>query len=76
MANEEKTKVSVTKDVKREIDLLAANEQRPVYILVEEMVEMYKSAKAGKKTRVDVVEVIRRQSPPFSKKNVEMPEAV
>lgn len=59
MAIEDKTKVTVSKEVKREIDLLAANEQRPVYDLVEEMVEIYKSAKTGKRGPVDVSDVIR-----------------
>lgn len=58
MANDEKSKVSVNKDTKREIDLLAAHEQRPVYVVVEEMVELYKSTKAGKKSPVTISEVI------------------
>lgn len=62
MAEEEKTKVSVTKDVKREIDLLAADEQRPVYILVEDMVEIYKRHKTGKKSPVDIADAISRRS--------------
>lgn len=61
MAEEEKTKVGVTKDVKREIDLLAADEQRPVYILVEDMVEIYKRHKTGKKSPVDIADAIRRK---------------
>ena len=56
--NDEKAKVSVNRDTKREIDLLAAHEQRPVYVVVEEMVEIYKSSKTGKKGPVDVTEVI------------------
>lgn len=61
MAEEEKTKVSVTKAVKREIDLLAADEQRSVYILVEDMVEIYKRHKTGKKSPVDIADAISRK---------------
>lgn len=40
-------KVAVKRDMKREIDLIAADEQRPVYVVVEEMVNMYKAQKRG-----------------------------
>jgi hypothetical protein len=66
---EEKTKVSVTRDVKREIDLLAADEQRPVYILVEDMVEIYKRHKTGKKSPVDIADAISRKSDKRNRSN-------
>lgn len=64
----EKTKISVTKPVKREIDLLAASEQRPVYLVVEDMVEAYKATRISKLPRpnkkakpIPVIEVIAAQ---------------
>lgn len=47
VAKSEFLKVAVKRDMKREIDLIAADEQRPVYVVVEEMVNMYKQAKHG-----------------------------
>ena len=63
MANDEKTKVSVNKETKREIDIIAASEQRPVYVVVDEMVEIYKATKTGKKARVDVSEMVKKTDP-------------
>lgn len=46
-------KVAVNPEVKREIDIIAASEQRPVYAVVSDMLEIYKatSAKAKKTTK-------------------------
>lgn len=38
-------KVAVKKEVKREIDILAASEQRRVYAVVKDMLDAYKKAK-------------------------------
>ncbi len=60
-------KVAVNPDVKREIDIIAASEQRPVYAVVSDMLEIYKatSAKAKKMTKsaktLNVVEFISSQ---------------
>jgi hypothetical protein len=65
--NDEKTKVSVNKVTKREIDIIAASEQRPVYVVVEEMVSLYKSAKTGRKGPVDVSEIVNYRAVKTSK---------
>ena len=41
------TKISVRPAVKREIDVFAAMQQRPVYELVGEMLEAWKAAQPG-----------------------------
>jgi len=41
-------KVAVKRTVKREIDMLAAHKQQPVYEVVGEAVEVYKLVLAGK----------------------------
>lgn len=41
-------KVAVKPEVRREINMLAASENRPIYTVVEEMLETYKAAKVGK----------------------------
>lgn len=65
MENEEKIrtlKVAVKAPVKREIDIIAASEQRPVYLVVEDMVRLYKAVtvkRPGSKSAkpVPVVEI-------------------
>lgn len=60
-------KVAVKRDVKREIDIIAAHEQRPVYEVISDMMEIYKAtslraAKAIKKSQpVTVAEFITAQ---------------
>jgi hypothetical protein len=45
-------KIAVQDDVKREIDIIAASEQRDVYAVVSDMLEVYKTVKirASKKS--------------------------
>lgn len=58
-------KVAVKRDTKREIDLIAASEQRSKYLVIQDMLETYKAVKAttlpkpkgGK--RVKVVEAVK-----------------
>lgn len=60
MPVEEFARINVDKNIKREIDLIAADQQKPVYKIVEEMLETYKAAavetlpapKGGKKVKV------------------------
>lgn len=51
-------RINVKSDNKREIDIIAAAEQRPVYEVVDEMVRIYLTTKTGKKNRVDVTEIV------------------
>lgn len=37
------SKISIRPDIKREIDIIAAREQRPVYSVVSDMLEVYKA---------------------------------
>lgn len=41
-------KISVKPAVKREIDIIAASEQRHVYDVVDDMLKLYQAAVAGK----------------------------
>jgi len=66
MAKEENAqfvRINIKNDNKREIDIIAAAEQRPVYEVVDEMVNIYKSTKTGKKGPVDVTEMIKKNGP-------------
>lgn len=67
MAEENTTfvRMNVKSDIKREIDILAASEQRPVYEIVDDMLKLYKAVaikRATKSTRkvedVPVADVI------------------
>lgn len=61
MPKEETTpfvRINVKSDNKREIDIIAAAEQRPVYEVVDEMVRIYMTTKTGKKNRVSVSEMV------------------
>jgi hypothetical protein len=51
MADEKTTflKIAVKSDVKREIDILAASEQRATYEVVDDMLNIYKAVVMGKK---------------------------
>jgi hypothetical protein len=42
-------KVAVNPEVKREIDIIAASEQRPVYAVVSDMLEIYKATTEKRK---------------------------
>lgn len=51
MADENKTtftKISVKPEVKREIDIIAATEQRYTYEVVDDMLKLYKASMAEK----------------------------
>ena len=60
MAVEKFARINVDENVKREIDIIAATNQKPVYKVVEEMLSIYKAAtvetlptpKGGKKVRL------------------------
>lgn len=45
------TKLSVKSNVKREIDILAASEKRDVYVVVDDMLQLYKAVVLGKAPR-------------------------
>lgn len=70
MTDEKKSqflKMAVKPDVKREIEIIAASEQRPIYDVVSDMLEIYKAttSKAKKAARaaktVTVAEFIAAQ---------------
>jgi hypothetical protein len=50
MTNEKSAflRLNIKKETKREIDILAAHEQRDVYKIVEDMLTLYKAVAVGK----------------------------
>ena len=60
MAVEKFARINVDENVKREIDIIAATNQKPVYKVVEEMLSIYKAAtvetlpapRSGKKVKL------------------------
>ena len=61
-------KVAVKPEAKREINMLAASENRPIYAVIEEMLQTYKAVKVGKLPKpkgckeVTIVEAIQVHS--------------
>jgi hypothetical protein len=45
---DEFVRMNIKQGAKREIDIIAASEQRPVYEIVEDMLKLYKAAAVGK----------------------------